>query len=74
MATNEQELMHTKLLWTTKEVAGLLGSGERSVWRWSRSGAMPAPVKINGAVRFRRSEVEDWVEGGCRPIDGRAGQ
>jgi excisionase family DNA binding protein len=72
MIANEHELKLPKLLLTTREVAELLGAGERSVWRWSRSGAMPAPVRINGAVRFRRSEVEEWIVGGCLATNGRA--
>ena len=56
----------------TAEVAKMLGVGERSVWRWSRSGAMPAPVRIGNAVRFRRREIEEWIANGCPRVDGRA--
>jgi excisionase family DNA binding protein len=62
-------------LMTTREVARMLSAGERSVWRWSRSGAMPAPLKLNpgrqGAVRFRRSEILAWIEAGCPRVDER---
>ena len=57
---NESELL------TTKEVAKMVNAGERTVWRWSRSGIMPAPLKIGGkAVRFRRADITAWVEEGC---------
>lgn len=53
------------------DVAKLVNAGERSIWRWSRSGRMPRPVRIGAAVRFRRSEILAWLEGGCKPVDGR---
>ncbi|HEY4759561.1 MAG TPA: helix-turn-helix domain-containing protein [Thermoguttaceae bacterium] len=55
-------------LLTTAEAARLLSMGERTLWRHSRSGAAPAPVKIGGTlVRYRRSELLDWIEAGCPP-------
>ena len=65
-------------LLTTKQAAALAGVGERTWWRWSRSGWAPAPVKIGlgtrPAVRFRRDELQAWIESGCKPVDGRAGR
>lgn len=58
------EMVQTELL-TTAEVAKLVNAGERSVWRWSRSGAMPAPVRIGASVRYRRSEILAWLAEGC---------
>jgi len=56
----------TPELLTTKQAAKLLGIGERTLWRWSRSGVAPAPVKIGGtAVRYRRDEYLDWIADGC---------
>ena len=58
-------------LLTTREAATLCGIGERSLWRWSRSGQAPPPVKIGGtAVRYRRAELLDWIEAGCPPRPG----
>ena len=62
----------TPELLTTKQAAKLCGIGERTLWRWSRSGIAPAPVKIGGAVRFRRDEYMTWIEAGCPRCDGRA--
>jgi predicted DNA-binding transcriptional regulator AlpA len=49
----------------------LAGVGERTFWRWSRSGLAPAPIFIgNGprpAVRYRRSEILRWIDNGCQP-------
>lgn len=65
----------TPELLTTKQAAELLSVGERTLWRWSRSGIAPPPVSIGigtrPAVRFKRSELLAWIEGGCKPVDGR---
>lgn len=57
-------------LLTTAQAARLCGMGERTLWRHSRSGAAPAPVKIGGAVRYRRSELASWIAAGCPRCDG----
>ena len=59
VTTEKSELM------STAEVARMLEAGQRSVWRWSRSGVMPEPLYIAGAVRFRRSEILQWIGKGC---------
>ena len=61
-------------LLTTKQAAELCGIGERSLWRWSRSGIAPAPVRISGAVRYRRSECLAWIAAGCPRCDGKGGR
>jgi predicted DNA-binding transcriptional regulator AlpA len=62
-------------LLTTAEAAKLAGCGERTFWAWSRNGLAPAPVKIGfgtrPAVRYRRSELLRWIEGGCPRVEGR---
>ena len=72
MSATEAERAVPELM-TTAEVARLISAGERTVWRWSRSGAMPAPLKLNparqGAVRFRRAEIMAWIEAGCPRVD-----
>lgn len=56
-------------LLTSKQAAQLCGCGERSLWRWSRSGRAPAPVRIGdgprAAVRFRRADLVQWINEGC---------
>jgi len=62
------------LLVTGQQAAQLCGVGERSSWRWSRSGRAPAPVRIGGSVRYRRTEIEAWISNGCPRCDGKAAQ
>jgi predicted DNA-binding transcriptional regulator AlpA len=63
-------------LLTTKQAAELCGIGERTLWGWSRSGLAPHPLQIGHgvrpAVRYRRSEVLQWIAAGCPRVDGRA--
>jgi len=53
------------LLLTADEVAQLLGISTRTLWRLSRGGRCPLPLRIGGNTRWRRSEVERWVTEGC---------
>jgi predicted DNA-binding transcriptional regulator AlpA len=47
----------------------MLSIGTRTLWRWSRSGKMPAPVIIaDGTVRFRAADILAWVSDGCPPM------
>lgn len=46
-------------------VAEMLGCSPRTVRRLSRSGRMPAPVKIGRLARWRRDELADWLAEGC---------
>jgi len=63
-------------LLTTKQAAALCGCGERTFWRWSRCGIAPRPIKIGdgkqGAVRYSRRAIMEWLENGCPRVDGGA--
>lgn len=57
--------MIKSVLLTVKEVAEMLGLSERTVYRLADGGNMPRPVKIGAAVRWRRNELDMWIEKGC---------
>ena len=63
----------TAELLTSKQAAALCGIGERTLWRWSRSGIAPKPLKIGcglrAATRYRRRDLLIWICNGCGPID-----
>lgn len=71
MATNvqsdsgEAESSERPLLMTAQEVGELLGLSARSVWRLTAIGAAPRPIRLGGSTRWRRSEIERWVDAGC---------
>jgi excisionase family DNA binding protein len=58
-------------LLTTREAAQFCGLGERTFWRHSHSGVAPAPVRIGGSTRYRRSDLLEWIAAGCPRCDGR---
>ena len=41
-----------------EEVAKRLSCGKSTVWRWASEGIIPKPIKIGGASRWRRSEID----------------
>ena len=55
---------------TIKSVAKdfLGGCSIRHTRRLADSGKMPAPSKLGALIRFRRSDIEQWIEGGCKPV------
>jgi predicted DNA-binding transcriptional regulator AlpA len=57
------------LLLTVEEVAALLTISVRSVWRMQSAHKIPKPVRLAGSVRWRLSEIQDWVDAGCPPLD-----
>ncbi|MGA2060001.1 MAG: helix-turn-helix domain-containing protein [Thermoguttaceae bacterium] len=63
----------TPELLTTAEAARLCGLGERTFWRHAHSGAAPAPVRIGGSTRYRRSDLLEWIKNRCPRCDGGQG-
>ncbi len=51
-----------------REVARLVSCSPRQVFRLVERGLIPAPVKVGRLTRFRRDEIERWIDGGCRPV------
>ena len=57
-------------LLTTEQTSTLTNIPERTLWRYSRSGIMPAPRKIGHLVRYDREQILAWLATGCPRIDG----
>jgi excisionase family DNA binding protein len=49
-----------------KDVAGLMGVGEDTVWRWCREGRLPC-LKVGKHWRVRREALEDFLRRSERP-------
>ena len=43
----------------------MLGVSKRTVWRMQSAGELPKPVRLRGAVRWQRCQIEQWVADGC---------
>jgi len=56
---------HLRELLTAAESAEMAGVAKRSWWRYVSGGRAPAPVRLGGAVRWRRSELAEWIASGC---------
>ena len=56
-------------------VSSLLGGcSTRHIYRLSDAGRMPRPVKLGTLVRWRRAELEAWIDARCpsqQPADRR---
>ena len=52
-------------LMTVKDVATKLQLSPRSIWRMADGGMLPAPVRLMRSIRWRRSEIDLWIDLGC---------
>lgn len=50
---------------SAKALATMLSLSPRTVWRLRAQGALPKPLKIGGAIRWRSSDIVLWQEKGC---------
>ena len=56
------------LLIPVQTVAAMLSISKRQVSRLRDAGAIPQPIRLGGAVRWRADEIEAWIQTGCAPI------
>ncbi|MHC4417865.1 MAG: helix-turn-helix transcriptional regulator [Planctomycetota bacterium] len=60
---NEQT---TEKLLTAQAVGAKLSLSKRAVFRMRSAGLICAPVRVGaGAIRWRSSDIEKWIELGC---------
>jgi excisionase family DNA binding protein len=57
------------LVITVEELAELMQTSVRSIWRWNSQHSIPKPLRIGGSVRWRRDEVLKWIEQGCPAVN-----
>jgi len=50
------------MLMTTEEVASALNIHPRTVRRLWRAGKLPAAIQVGTRIRWRRSDIERWLE------------
>jgi len=58
----------TAALLDVRAVAALLDCSPRHIYRLADSGRMPRPVKLGQLVRWRRAELQEWLNAGCPPV------
>ena len=57
----------TRLL-TAREVADMLSVSRETILRWTRRGELPAIRLPGGAIRYRESELDGWLEERATPV------
>jgi len=53
------------LFMTTQEFALVIGVSPRQVWRLNAMGKLPKPIRLGGSVKWKISEVADWIDSNC---------
>ena len=48
-----------------KELARILAVSERTLYRLKSTGELPLPIVLGGSVRWRLSEIRQWIAQGC---------
>jgi excisionase family DNA binding protein len=49
-------------LWSLPEVAKYLGIPEKTIYVWRTRNTGPRGIRVGRHVRFRRSDVESWLD------------
>jgi predicted DNA-binding transcriptional regulator AlpA len=53
------------LLIRANELAGILNVSRRTLWRLKSAGALPRPMRLGAAIRWRFEEIKQWIAAGC---------
>ena len=53
------------LLLSATELGLMVQLSARQIFRLNSSGKIPAPLKIGGAVRWAKEDIEKWISLGC---------
>jgi predicted DNA-binding transcriptional regulator AlpA len=43
----------------------MVNLSKRQIFRLNSTGKIPAPIKIGGSVRWKISDIEQWIIWGC---------
>ena len=53
-------------LYTDVEISELVKVSRRQIWKLLAMGKLPAPIRLGRSVRWRRTDIDKWIENGCR--------
>ncbi|MBX9655581.1 helix-turn-helix domain-containing protein [bacterium] len=69
MSNVTSEERQPSVLMTVHDLGQTLKVSIRSIWRFRRSGLLPEPIRIGGAIRWRSEDVARWIEQGCPAVN-----
>lgn len=49
------------------DVAKMLSISQRTLWRLVSAGKFAHPIHVGGSTRWRRVDIEEWINDGCPP-------
>lgn len=55
----------SKTMVDVSEISEMLSVSPRTVWRMRDSGRMPGSIAIGRLIRWRLSDIEEWIREGC---------
>lgn len=55
----------TTLLISAEDLATILGTSKRTVWRLLSAGIIPQPVRLGKSTRWRLDDIHRWIDTGC---------
>ena len=50
---------------SASQLADLLSVSERTLYRLKSIGQLPLPIVLGGSVRWRLTEIREWIAQGC---------
>ena len=50
---------------SASQLADLLSVSERTLYRLKSVGRLPVPIVLGGSVRWRLTEIREWINQGC---------
>jgi excisionase family DNA binding protein len=72
--TSSDPLKPVRKLLTVTTVAEFCDIAPETVRRLTDRGAMPMPVRLGRAVRYRLDEIDSWINDGCPNLSKRRGR
>ncbi|MFX1562892.1 MAG: helix-turn-helix transcriptional regulator [Promethearchaeota archaeon] len=63
--SDKQTINQTCQLLSAKMLGDMLSLSKRQIFRLNSCGKIPAPVRINGAVRWKLSDIELFLQWNC---------
>ncbi len=52
-------------LFTVRELAARMKVSQRQIWKMLSSGKVPEPIRLGRSVRWRKTDIDEWVRLGC---------